>query len=251
MELDAEALRVVEQGMSSPTHAVQAVEYLARRGNLSRYAVAEATGARPQPPELYQKQGPRPLAADASQPHARAPMIQPQEMVAELPQIVAPTQWPPVVDARNHPPAYAQTVQPMLSPDLWLVVPNIPVVTAGNQSGALQFDFSLGNGIIIGIRGSAQIADLDPPNNAPVGLTNQIQLRLSINGSEFLMSNGGGADWVSFSDLFGGDAVQWTPVNRRVLSSDKLQVEFNNLNQNAVDIQPTLVLAYRRLPMPV
>jgi hypothetical protein len=170
-------------------------------------------------------------------------------------QVMAPTQYPPVMDARNHPPSYAQTIQPLMAPTLYLTVANVPSLAPGQESPGERLDFSLGDGILIGMRGTVlnQAVEGDPEIytcNAGKCQDALIGLKLTINGQEQLIVDGESESWAWYSDLF-TPSVQWTPIQRHVLSSDILQCRFlSRALPGGPTLTPSLMFAYRRLPMP-
>lgn len=254
-----EISRLAELGTQSPLHAVRATERINRlllttdaapRPGISQTIERQIEPLREVDPVVQQHMDILPAGYQAK--HARIPA--PPQPSFPTREVLAPTQYPPVMDARNHPPSYAQTVQPLMSPTLYLTVPDIPVITPGLESPGERLDFSLGDGILIGMRGTVLVESADGAPSTGKEFDALCGLKITINGQEQLIVDGETESWAWFSDLFGGAAVQWTPIQRHVLSSDIMQVRFLNRSvggADAPDIQPSLMFAYRRLPMPV
>jgi hypothetical protein len=252
--------QLAELGTQSPLHAVRATEQIQR-------LMRQAPAAPPSPSTAVSRLAYPNYEDTAVAQHmdilpqhygAKAARIKaPPEAAIQSTPVPAPTQYPPVLDARNHPPSYAQTIQPLMAPTLYLTVSDIPLLNPGEESPGERLDFSLGDGILIGMRGTAWSPSFQSLDNIPNGTSKTIDaitgVKLTINGQEQLIVDGESESWAWFSDLFGGDAVQWTPIQRHVLSSDILQVRFLNRwpEGEGPQVQPSLMFAYRRLPMPV
>lgn len=150
----------------------------------------------------------------------------------------------PAVGADWHPPALASTIQPLLAPSRWLVVPSIPVVAPQTMSPGERLEFQFSGGVLIGMRGTsvgitAGVWSSDDLSQAACG----VEMRL--NNMEPLVTNGQGEDWSWFSDLF-APGVQWSPLLRRVTQGDVLNLNFRNRLPvaQATSIQPSLTFAF-------
>lgn len=249
--------QLAELGTQSPLHAVRATEEIRRltAAGTSSPSISTAVSrlAYPNPDDttIAQHMDVMPSTFGAKQARVAAP---PEGAIAQTPAF-APTQYPPVMDARNHPPSYAQTIQPLMAPTLYLTVSDIPQLAPGQESPGERLDFSLGDGILIGMRGTALVQEVDEQETwscrADKCVDALVGLKLTINGQEQLIVDGESESWAWFSDLF-TPSVQWTPIQRHVLSSDILQCRFlNRAEVQGPNIQPSLMFAYRRLPMPV
>lgn len=249
--------QLAELGTQSPLHAVRAIETINRLAQASPLAQNSAANAisriaYAQGPMVAQQMDVMPNAYGLMD--ARSPAAPPGMLDAS--RAVAPTQYPPVMDARNHPPSYAQTIQPMMAPTLYLTVANIPSLIPGQESPGERLDFSLGDGILIGMRGTVLSQDLggevvNYTCNAGKCQDALIGLKLTINGQEQLIVDGESESWAWYSDLF-TPSVQWTPIQRRVVSSDILQCRFlSRAIVGGPTLTPSLMFAYRRLPMPI
>lgn len=243
-----------ELGTQSPLHAMRAVEEIRRlSASPATTPSQETVASRMAQTTVAQHMDMMPSVAMARGAESRIRPA-PQPDVTDVPALM-PTQYPPVIDARNHPPSYALTVQPMMAPTLYLVVPDIPQLDPQEESPGERLDFSLGDGILIGMRGTvlAQgIVNDEYESSASKEMDALCGLELTLNGQEQLIVDGATQAYAWYSDLFGGDAVQWTPIMRHVLSSDVLHMRFFNRSiLLGPTIQPSLMFAYRRLPMPI
>lgn len=263
--------QLAELGTQSPLHAVRATEEIRRlTAQIQPSPISPATAI---DPNIYPAAPVGPLAPDPGawqdatvgiqvgvdplRYQASGTRLQTRERVPmPFPLGVAPSQCPPVIDARNHPPSFAQIIQPQIAPNLWLTVPGIPALAPGEESPGERLEFDIGDGILIGMRGTAlsqilQGEQLQYECNADRCRQALIGIKITINGQEQLIVDGQAESWAWYSDLF-VEGVQWAPLARHVLTSDTLTVRF--LNRALVDgptIQPSLMFGYRRLPMPI
>jgi hypothetical protein len=251
--------QLAELGTQSPLHAVRATEQIKRlmtaetASPMPSTAISRLAYPNVDDTTIAQQMDVMPSAYGAYPSRVRAPA----EATPTVSPIVAPTQYPPVMDARNHPPSYAQTIQPLMAPTLYLTVANIPSLEPGQESPGERLDFSLGDGILIGMRGTVLVQSYDeqgdPQYTCSAGKCQDatVGLKLTINGQEQLIVDGESESWAWYSDLF-TPSVQWTPIQRHVLSSDILQCRFlSRVVEGGPTVQPSLMFAYRRLPMPV
>jgi hypothetical protein len=155
----------------------------------------------------------------------------------------------PAVDPmdRDRPPAVGDYIQPLLAPSRYLVVPAVPVVPASGTSPGERLEFTSGGGILIGFRGT--VVDFTVGVFAAGRLEQaSIGVQMTVNGDVNLITNGVAEDFALFSDLF-GDAVQWSPILRKMEVNDIINFLFRN-NQPLVGgnpLQPSLTFAFWRL----
>lgn len=258
--------QLAELGTQSPLHAVRAAEEIRRLTQAATMAPSPATAI---DPNIYPAAPAGPLAPDPGawrdatigiqtgidplRHQATGTRLQTRERIAH-PMGVAPSQCPPVIDARNHPPSYAQIIQPQIAPNLWLTVPGIPALEPGQESPGERLEFDIGDGILIGMRGTAINQSTEGVEffcNADLCTQALIGIKITINGQEQLIVDGQSESWAWYSDLF-VQGVQWAPLARHVLTSDTLTVRFlNRASDPGPTIQPSLMFGYRRLPMPI
>lgn len=261
---------LAELGTQSPLHAVRATEQIRRLTEAAQLSPSPATAI---DPNIYPAAPVGPMApapspwqratigiqqdVDPTRYQATGTRLQTRERipVSAYPAGVAPSQCPPVIDARNHPPSFAQTIQPAMAPNLWLTVPGIPPLAPGQESPGEKLSFDLGDGILLGMRGTALYAAVEQEETwacrADKCIDALIGLKISINGQEQLIVDGQSESWAWFSDLFVPN-IQWTPLFRHVLTSDSLTARFlNRAPVGGPTIQPSLMFGYRRLPMPI
>lgn len=149
-----------------------------------------------------------------------------------------------------HPPNEADFIQPLMAPSRYLVVPAIPAVAPGTTSPGERLEFSAGGGWLIGWRATATdftagVEAAGPFEQASMGV------RIFLNDGEELITNGTAADFARFSELF-GDAVQWSPIMRRVDVKDVMNLQFQNFQPAATGntLQPSVTFAFWREKYP-
>jgi hypothetical protein len=138
-----------------------------------------------------------------------------------------------------------------MAPSRWLVVPGIPAVPPNSDTTAgIRLEFSAGGGWLIGWRGrvgnlaAAGVISADDSDQRSIGV------RMFLNDGENLITNGIGADFAPFTDLF-ADAVQWSPIMRRVDVKDVLNFAFRNFQPAGGDtLTPSLTFAFWREKYP-
>lgn len=149
-----------------------------------------------------------------------------------------------------HPPDPRDFIQPLMAPSRYLVVGNIPVVAPQVPSAGVRLEFSAGGGWLIGWRGQA--VDFTAGAFA-AGQLEQASIGVSmfLNDGEELISNGNAVDFAPFSTLF-GDAVQWSPIMRRVDVKDILTLNFTNFQPvvGGNNLQPQITFAFWREKYP-
>jgi hypothetical protein len=137
-----------------------------------------------------------------------------------------------------------------MAPSRYLVVPAIPQVDPGDTTPGERLEFSAGGGWLIGWRG---VAIDNTPGVEAAGRYEQANLGVSmfLNDGEELITNGVATDFARFGDLF-GDAVQWSPLMRRVDVKDVLNLRFRNFQPVATGntIQPSLLFSFWREKYP-
>jgi hypothetical protein len=261
--------QLAELGTQSPLHAVRATEEIRRLTDAVTRAPSPATAIDPniypaapiqapimEDPGAWRNQVTEIQSGfDPLRYQATGTRLQTRERIPipmQYPMGVAPSQVPPVIDARNHPPSFAQMIQPQMAPNLWLTVPGIPSLAPGQESPGERLEFDIGDGLLILMRGTA-LAQYDDPYEvrADKAIDALIGVKITINGQEQLIVDGQAESWAWFSDLFTPD-IPGAPLARHVLTSDTLTVRFlNRANGDGPTIQPSLQFSYRRLPMPV
>jgi hypothetical protein len=125
-----------------------------------------------------------------------------------------------------HPPMGLNTVHATMAPSRILVVPNIPLVGPSSVSPGERLEFSAGGGWLIGWRGTAFDTTVGA-QSAGDEIQAQAGVRMFINDGEELITNGLGADFARFSDLF-PPAALWSPIMRRMDVKDILNLQFQN-----------------------
>ena len=145
--------------------------------------------------------------------------------------------------AYNHPPANPAggAVQPTIAPTRWMVVPNIPILAAGAVSPTQRLDFGGGAGWIVGMRGITFDTVAATSGQFEQACTT---LRAFFNTGEELFTNGQGLAFASFGTIFTA-GVQWSPMLRRVSSTDVLNFQFQNISPGGT-FQPALSLGFIR-----
>lgn len=259
--------QLAELGAQSPLHAVRATEEIRRLTDQMQMSPRPATAIDPNiypaaPIEAPMMHDPGAFrkavigvqtGIDPVRHQATGTRLQTREVIPmEHPMGVAATQVPPVIDARNHPPSYAQMIQPQMAPNLWLTVPGIPPLAPGQESPGERLEFDIGDGLLILMRGTA-LAEFDDPYlaRADKAIDALLGVKITINGQEQLIVDGQAESWAWFSDLFTPDSPG-APIARHVLTSDTLTCRFlNRANPDGPTIQPSLQFSYRRLPMPI
>ncbi|OGS00195.1 MAG: hypothetical protein A2V88_08275 [Elusimicrobia bacterium RBG_16_66_12] len=141
-------------------------------------------------------------------------------------------------------PPYLETQR---APNLIMVAPAVPAIAPGGAASApITMRFQGGAGIIIGWRGS--VWDTTPGALAAGELERvTCQVRLLLNTDTELVTNGIGADFVPYADVF-ANGQAFSPLLREVCSTDVLQIVWRNV-QPAVGgstLQPSLAFAFLR-----
>lgn len=170
-----------------------------------------------------------------------------QRARALLPQLAVvqdPRSRPPFSRYDNVPDG-GMFVQPLIAPDLWLVVPNIPAVAAAQDSPGEELRLTaFGKGCkLIGWRGTVIDTTAGSFASGPLEQAS-IGVRCVLNGEQNKITNGEAADFAKFSDLF-ADATQWSPMLLDLEATDVLSFNFRNFQPAAGghSLTPSLLFA--------
>lgn len=159
-----------------------------------------------------------------------------------------PTQTPRAVSEVDHPAGRSLVIQPRMAPDLLLVPHGLEAIAAGAEDGGTVLDFSLGEGYLIGMRGSVAYVDAAGNVTHDMGYYFAMEVQIAINGREHLISFGQqGAAWAKYSDLFSPTAQWWTPIMRHLTTSDVLHINHRNVAAAGDDLTPSIIFSYRSM----
>lgn len=148
----------------------------------------------------------------------------------------------------NHAPLEGNFIQPIIAPDCYLVVPNIPAVAADTESQPRVLEFKSGPGLIIGMRGTVLDQTVGAEAAGRLEMAS-IGVQATWNQGRYnIITNGEDPDFIRYSDLF-ADGVQWTPFLRFARSCDAITFKWQNVrNVGGPDLEPTLSLAFMLMP---
>lgn len=173
--------------------------------------------------------------------------------IGELPSGAVPartdSQCPPWIDNLNHPAGVASVLQPELAPDQYLTVRDVSAVAAGDESVVYRMEFNGMAGMLIGVRGSVVYLDTDQDTCEWLPCYDRVmELQLSLNGKENLITDGEAPSWIRFADLF-ADPQEWAALARRIDTTDVIRCRFRNqLSDGGVSLIPSLVFKFRCVP---
>lgn len=158
------------------------------------------------------------------------------------------------VDASNYlPPPRGKIIQPTLAPDMWVVGPERPVVAPSEEAAPIimKMNFAEPTAWLIGVRATA--VNLVPGSFAAGDFEQATAgIKIQINGARYnLTTNTDEDDFIVLSDLV-TDGVQWSPMMRRVVSSDVLSVTFRNFQPvgTGQDLTCSVAFGVRQRPFP-
>lgn len=155
-----------------------------------------------------------------------------------------------------HPPITGDYVQPSIPPSRILIVPNVPLVPPGGAaSDPARLDFSAAggcdNGIVIGMKGSVRddTAGVEAAGEYEYA---SIEVQITFNDSENIITDGEAASWVRYSDLFSPGQRNEFPIYREISPSDKMFFRWRNMQPagEGNSLQPSLALLFRQKRYP-
>lgn len=155
--------------------------------------------------------------------------------------------------AQLHPPILGNYLEPMVPPTRILTVPGVPTVAPQETTAQAKLDFSAAGGcdqgFLIGMHGNVR-DDTAGVQNAGFYEYASIELEMSFNDGEFLITNGEQASFAPYCDLFSPGQRTPFPIYRQVSSSDSMFFRWRNVQPAGTGntLQPSLTFLFVRTP---